>query len=175
MNNPLISDGFISIGKIVEPHGIQGAVKVYSYAESFSVFKTGITILVKNPDDSTVKDYRVKWSAPHSRFVLLLFEGIDSRVPADNLKGFELFLNKADLPELEKDTYYWNDIIGLLVYTSDDNYIGRVESIIQTGANDIYVVIDEKGIEVLIPAIESVVLNIDVIQKTMKVNLPEGL
>jgi len=175
LNNLLTNDGFIPIGKIVEPHGIQGAVKVYSYAESFSVFKTGITILVKNPDDLTVKDYRVKWSAPHSRFVLLLFEGIDSRVPADNLKGFELFINKADLPELEKDTYYWNDIIGLLVYASDDNYIGRVESIIQTGANDIYVVKDEKNNEVLIPAIESVVLNIDVIQKIMKVNLPEGL
>jgi len=175
LNNPLINDGFISIGKIAGPHGIQGAVKVYSYAESFSVFKTGITILVKNPDDSTVKDYRVKWSAPHSRFVLLLFEGIDSRVPADYLKGFELFINKADLPELEKDTYYWNDIIGLLVYASDDNCIGRVESIIQTGANDIYVVKDEKNNEVLIPAIESVVLNIDVIQKIMKVNLPEGL
>jgi len=175
LNNPLINDGFIPIGKIAGPHGIQGAVKVYSYAESFSVFKTGITILVKNPDDSTVKNYRVKWSAPHSRFVLLLFEGMDSRSPADNLKGFELFLNKADLPELEKDTYYWNDIIGLLVYTSDDNYIGRVESIIETGANDVYVVKDEKNNEVLIPAIESVVLNIDVIQKIMKVNLPEGL
>ncbi len=171
----MINDGFISIGKIAGPHGIQGAVKVYSYAESFSVFKSGITILVKNPNDSTVKDYRVKWSAPHSRFVLLLFEGVESRVPADNLKGFELFIKKADLPELEKDTYYWNDIIGLLVYTSDDNYIGRVESIIQTGANDIYVVIDEKNNELLIPAIESVVLHIDVIQKTMKVNLPEGL
>ena len=171
----MINDGVIPIGKITGSHGIQGAVKVYSYAESFSVFKTGITILVKNPDDSTVKDYRIKWSAPHSRFVLILFEGVDSRVPSDNLKGFELFINKADLPELEKDTYYWNDIIGLLVYASDDNYIGRVESIIQTGANDIYVVIDEEGNEVLIPAIESVVLNIDVIQKTMKVNLPEGL
>lgn len=175
MNNPLINNGFISIGKIVGSHGIQGAVKVYSYAESFSVFKTGITVLVKNPDDSTIKDYRIKWSAPHSRFVLLLFEGIDSRVPADNLKGFELFINKADLPELEKDTYYWNDVIGLLVYSSDDNYIGRVESIIQTGANDIYIVVDEKNNEVLIPAIESVVLHIDIIQKTMKVNLPEGL
>jgi len=171
----LINNGFISIGKIVGSHGIQGAVKVYSYAESFSVFKTGITVLVKNPDDSTIKDYRIKWSAPHSRFVLLLFEGIDSRVPADNLKGFELFINKADLPELEKDTYYWNDVIGLLVYSSDDNYIGRVESIIQTGANDIYIVVDEKNNEVLIPAIESVVLHIDIIQKTMKVNLPEGL
>ena len=171
----MINNGFISIGKIVGSHGIQGAVKVYSYAESFSVFKTGITVLVKNPDDSTIKDYRIKWSAPHSRFVLLLFEGIDSRVPADNLKGFELFINKADLPELEKDTYYWNDVIGLLVYSSDDNYIGRVESIIQTGANDIYIVVDEKNNEVLIPAIESVVLHIDIIQKTMKVNLPEGL
>jgi len=175
LNNPLINNGFISIGKIAGTHGIKGTVKVYSYAESFSVFKTGITILVKNPNDETVKDYSVKWSAPHSRFVLLLLEGIDSRVLADNLKGSELFIKKADLPQLDDDTYYWIDIIGLSVYASDDKYIGRVESIIQTGANDIYVVKDKENKEVLIPAIESVVLNIDIVEKKMKVNLPEGL
>ncbi len=175
MNNPLIDNGYISIGNIAGSHGIQGAVKVYSYAESFSVFKTGITILVKNPIDSTVKDYGIKWSAPHSRFVLLLLEGIDSRILADNLKGFELFIKKSDLPQLEDGTYYWNDIIGISVYTSEDKLIGRVESIIQTGANDIYVVKNEKDEEVLVPAIESVVSNIDIIQKKMKVNLPEGL
>jgi len=175
LNNPLNSNGFIPIGKIAGPHGIQGAVKVYSYAESFSIYKTGITLIIKNPDDSTVENYSIKWAAPHSRFVLLLLEGIDSRVSADKLKGFELFIKKSDLPQLEEGTYYWNDIIGLSVYSSDDEYIGSVESIIQTGANDIYVVKDEKNKEILIPAIESVVSDVDIIQKRMKVNLPEGL
>ena len=165
---------YISIGKIVNAHGFEGTIKVYSYAESLSVFNSGNTILVKNPDDSSEKCYKVKWSAPHSRFVLLMFEGIDSRSLADNLKGRELFIEKAGLPELEENTYYWEDIIGLSVYTADDNFLGRVESIIQTGSNDVYVVKDGKS-EILVPAMESVVLKIDLDQKTMKVNLPEGL
>lgn len=171
----MVKSGFISIGKIVGSHGIQGAVKVYSYAESLSAFKTGSRILVKSPKDSEGKKYKVKWCAPHSRFMLLLFEGITSLTTADGLKGFELFIKKSDLPELEEGAYYWDDIIGISVYASGDNFIGRVESIIQTGANDVYVVKDEKNNEVLVPAIGSVVLNIDIVQKKMKVNLPEGL
>lgn len=171
----MINNGFISIGKVVGSHGIQGAVKIYSYAESFSVFKTGLLLYLKKPDDSTGEYYCIKWAAPHSRFILLQLEGINSRFSADNLKGFELFIKKEDLPELEEGAYYWNDIIGLSVFGSDDKYIGCVESIIETGANDIYVVKDEKGKEVLIPAIESVVSDIDIVQKRMKVNLPEGL
>lgn len=175
MNNPLINDGFISIGRIAGPHGIQGAVKVYSYAESPSVFKTGLSLYLKRPGDSGGELHLVKWAASQARFVLLLFEGINSRASADNLKGFELFIEKTDLPQLDEGVYYWNDIIGLLVFSSDDEYIGRVESIMETGANDIYVVKNEKGEEVLIPAIESVVTDIDIAQKRMKVNLPEGL
>ncbi|MFO7667412.1 MAG: ribosome maturation factor RimM [Desulfobacterales bacterium] len=174
MNNPLINDGFISIGKIVNAHGVDGTIKVYSYAESLSVFNPGNMILVRNPGDSPDKHYKVKWSAPHSRFVLLMFEEVNSRNLADNLKGSELFIEKAGLPELEENTYYWEDIIGLSVYTEDGIFLGRIESIIETGSNDVYVVNDGKS-EVLVPAMESVVLKIDLDKKTMKVNLPEGL
>lgn len=170
----MINDGFISIGKIVNAHGVEGAIKVYSYAESLSVFNPGDMILVKSPSDSSEKFYRIKWSAPHSHFVLLMFEGIDSRSLADNLKGCELYIEKAFLPELEENTYYWEDIIGMSVYTADDIFLGRVESIIRTGSNDVYVVKDGKS-EILVPAMESVVSKIDLDQKRMKVNLPEGL
>jgi 16S rRNA processing protein RimM len=78
------------------------------------------------------------------------------------------------LPGLEVNTYYWEDIIGLSVYAEDGVFLGRVESIIQTGSNDVYVVKDGKS-EILVPAMESVVLKIDLDQKRMKVNLPEGL
>jgi 16S rRNA processing protein RimM len=106
--------------------------------------------------------------------VLLTLEGIDSRNLADSLKGCELLIKRTELPELEENTYFWEDIIGLSVYTADDVFLGRIESIIETGSNDVYVVKDGKN-EVLVPAMESVVLKIDLDQKTMKVNLPEGL
>lgn len=165
---------FLSIGKIVGAHGIHGAVKVYSYSKSFSVFEIGSALYLKNDPNSTGACHRIKWAAPHSRFALVLFEGIDSRHLAHSLKGYELFIEKAKLPELEEKTYYWDDIIGLHVYTADDDFLGRIESIIQTGSNDVYIVKNEKK-EVLIPALESVVLNIDLGRKIMKVKIPEGL
>lgn len=166
--------GFIAIGKIVGAHGIHGAVKVYSYSESFSVFETGNTLCLKNDPDSNGSCYRIKEFTPHSRFALVFFEGVDSRDLAHSLKGFEIFIEKSKLPELEEETYYWDDIIGLYVYTSDGDCLGQIESIIQTGSNDVYVVNSEDK-EILIPALESVVLHIDIEQKTMKVKLPEGL
>ncbi len=155
-------------------HGIHGAMKIYSYSGTFSAFETGNTLCIKNDPDSAGSSYRIKWSALHSRFILVEFEGIDSRVLAQSLKGYELFIEKAKLPRLEDKTYYWDDIIGLNVYTADGDFLGVIESIIQTGSNDVYVVKNEEK-EVLIPALESVVLDIDLDCKTIKVKLPEGL
>ncbi len=165
---------FLSIGKIVDAHGIHGAVKVYSYSESFSLFETGNMLYTIDVPGSIDSCYKIKWSAPHSRFVLVLFDGIDSRSQAHSLKGYELFIEKTNLPELEEKTYYWDDIIGLDVYATDGGFLGKIESIIRTGSNDVYVV-KNKEKEVLIPALESVVLNVDFDRKTMKVIIPEGL
>jgi len=82
------------------------------------------------------------------------------------------------LPELEEDTHYWFDIIGLSVFLKDNTFIGNVTSVIPTGSNDVYVVKDpdkNKTQEILIPAIESVVLEIDLKNGRMSVDLPEGL
>jgi 16S rRNA processing protein RimM len=171
----LNNNGVISIGKITAPHGVNGAVKIHSYAESPSVFKDGMAILVKNPEDSTVKKYKLNRAASHSRYVIIQLDGIDSRHLAEKIKGFELFIYKSDIPRLEEDTYYWSDIIGLSVYSSEGLLVGRVDSVIPTGANDVYVVKNEKNEEILIPAIGSVVSDIDIVKKKMKVNLPEGL
>jgi 16S rRNA processing protein RimM len=167
-------DLFLLIGKIVNAHGVEGAVKVYSYAVSSSVFNPGGMILVKNADNPKGNLYRIRSSKPCKRFVILVLDGIDSRNLADNLKGCELFIERSMLPELGENTYYWEDIIGLSVYTENDVFLGRIESIIETGSNDVYVVKDGKS-EVLVPAMESVVLEIDLDRKKMKVNLPEGL
>jgi 16S rRNA processing protein RimM len=105
-------------------------------------------------------------------------EGIENRDVAETLIGSELFVKRDSFPKLVDGSYYWFDIIGLAVFTNDEKYIGRVESIIPTGSNDVYVVKDaqkDRDNEILIPAIESAVLEIDLEQKRMIVDLPEGL
>ena len=170
-------NGFLPIGKIVGAHGLKGNIKVYSYAESLSVFEPGSSILVINTKGSK-KTYKIKWVKPHTRVFLLSLKGIGSRDSAETLIGSELFIEKAKLPELEDGSYYWFDIIGLSVFTTDEQYLGKIESIISTGSNDVFVVKDpnkEQKNETLIPALESVVLEIDFKFKTMRVDLPEGL
>lgn len=169
--------GFLLIGKIVGAHGVKGNIKAHSYAESLSVFEREKSILVVNAKGFE-KTFKINWVKPHGRAVLLSLNGIDNRDLAETLVGSELFVKRDRLPKLVDGSYYWFDIIGLAVFTTDDNYLGLVESIIPTGSNDVYVVKDaRKGRdnEILIPAIESVVLKIDLEQKRMVVDLPEGL
>ena len=168
---------FILIGKIIGVHGIQGNLKVYSYAESLSVFESGGSILAVN-QQGIEQTYTIKWVKPHHRVLLLSLEGIESRNLAETLVGSELFIEKTRLPELEDESYYWFDLIGISVFTSNGDYIGRIESIMPTGSNDVYVVKNpdkDHDNEVLIPALTSVVLEIDLELKTMRVDLPEGL
>jgi 16S rRNA processing protein RimM len=168
--------GFLIVGKVVGSHGINGNLKVCSYAESETVFKPGRSILVIQAGQIE-KRYSIQWAKPHGRSMLLSLKGIDDRDMADGLVGAEFFIERTSLPELVKGSYYWIDLIGLSVFSTDDQYIGCIESIIPTGSNDVYVVKnhDNNDHEILIPAIESVVLNIDFKNKIMRVDLPEGL
>jgi len=163
----------VLVAEIVGVHGIKGTNKIRSYAESLSLFKPGSSILVRERGGQE-KRRVVKWVKPHTGTALLLFEGIVEHHQAQALIGAQLFVLKEDLGELEDDTHFWFDLIGMAVYTTEAAYLGRIESIIETGSNDVYVVQDNKK-EVLIPALESVVVDIDVKNKRMQVDLPEGL
>ena len=164
------------MGKIVGVHGIKGTVKVYSYADSVSRFKPGSSVILEA--DGLDKTFTIAWVKPHHKTVLVAFEGITNRDRAEELVGLELFIARNSLETLEEGVYYWSDIIGLAVYTLENEYLGRVASILQTGSNDVYVVKNEKGqepAEILVPALDWVVREIDVDQKMMRVDLPEGL
>jgi 16S rRNA processing protein RimM len=163
----------VLIGKIVGAHGIKGTSKIQSYAESLDIFEPGEALVVKSPDGRKAS-YKINWITPHSRGALLAFEKITDREQAIALVGAELYIEKTKLPKLENGTYYWFELIGLNVYTSDDRFIGQLDSIIETGANDVYVVKKDAG-EILIPALESVVQSIDTDRKIMRVELPAGL
>lgn len=161
------------VGKIVGAHGVKGTSKIYAYVESLSIFKPGTALLVCNPDGSE-KSYEIKWVKPHSRGALLALKEVTNREQAKTLVGSELYIRRSGLPKLETDAYYWFDLIGLKVYTSNDQYLGRLNSIIETGANDVYVV-NKNDREILIPALKSVVRSIDIESRIMRVELPEGL
>jgi 16S rRNA processing protein RimM len=163
----------VLIGKIVGAHGLKGTCRIQSYAESLEIFESGTALLVSSPDGSENR-YEIDWIKSHSRGALLSLKEVTGVDQAKSLIGSELYIEKAELPKLESGTYYWFDLIGVNVYSADDRYIGRLDSIIETGANDVYVVKNADK-EILVPALESVVRSIDIESKKMRVELPEGL
>jgi 16S rRNA processing protein RimM len=170
-------DDLVLVGRVVGAHGIRGNLKVHSYAESLSVYETGEGVRVALPDGS-VQRMIVKWVQPHGRVLLMAVAGVTDRSQAESLIGSELFVDKACLPALEEDTYYWFDLLGLRVYNTAGVLLGRLDEVIPTPGNDIYVVKgkqDGQPRETLIPATGDVVLKVDVESKTMIVDPPEGL
>jgi 16S rRNA processing protein RimM len=166
-------DALIPIGKVVGTHGIKGYLKVISYAESIASFAPGKQLALRKQGKPVVT-YGIESAHPHKRGMLLALNGIASVDAAREWVGSELCIDKASLPEPEKGTYYWHQIIGIEVFTVNDRHLGRVAAIFPTGSNDVYVVRDGKK-EVLIPAIDSVVLEIDLTHNVLRVDLPEGL
>lgn len=167
-------DTCVTIGKIVGVHGIKGYVKIRCETESFSVFAPGYFVIVRDPKGRS-REMEIVDARPQGRMLILLLKGVFDRNAAEMLPGSDLLVEKSSLPELEPDTYYWADIVGMSVVSVDGHPVGTVASLIETGSNDVYIVQTTDGGEILIPAISSVVLEIDLNRKIMRVNLPEGL
>lgn len=173
----MTQDQFLTIGEIVGVHGVQGVVKVRSYAESPGFFEKGRQLLI-GQGASEGRWYTVQWGKPHQKGVLVALDGVGDRNSADALRGSLLFVDKAVLPALESDTFYWFQLIGLSVYTTAGEFLGRVSSMMPTGGNDVLVVKNTlKGTrpEILIPMLSHVVISVDLEGKTIQVELPEGL
>jgi 16S rRNA processing protein RimM len=166
---------YILIGKLLSAHGTGGGLKLKSYAESLEIFTPGLTLVAAcaGKDERSVEIARVN---PQGRVALVRLKGIETRSQAEALAGCELFIDKACLPELAEDVYYWSDLIGTAVYEVQGQFLGKLESIFRTGSNDVYVVKDPgSGREILIPALKTVIAAVDLKAGRMQVNLPEGL
>lgn len=166
------------MGTIVGAHGIHGAVKVLSYAESTDSYTAQDSIIVQNAAGEQTT-YHLLDCRPHKRTLRVTLERVTTRNQAEALVGSGIYVPKDSLPPLEEDTYYWRDLIGITVLTVQGEELGRIEQIIPTGANDVYVVqsrtTSDNPKEILIPAVSSVILEIDMDRNRMIVDLPEGL
>ena len=176
-NSQIPSDEYLLIGKISGVHGIRGNVKVISYADSPDIFDTDLPFLVLDAGGNSHR-YTIDWVKPHQRGLLVSFHDVQDRDGAEALIQAGIYIKKSDLPSLEEGAYYWFEMIGLSVFDTDGECLGRIESVMPTGSNDVYVVKDEAhgpSHEILIPALASVVREVDLEGGKMVVDLPEGL
>ena len=109
------------------------------------------------------------------QYVILKFKGIDNINDIEKYRKMPLLVSRENAVELEEDEYYIADIIGMDVYTEDGEKFGVLEDIMETGANDVYVVSTEEHTEVLLPAIHDCILDVDTENRKMTVHLMDGL
>ncbi len=161
------------IGQIVNSYGIKGFVKVIPFTDDNTRFEKLKTIYVeqgKKLIEFTIED--VKYS---KNLVLLKFKGIDNINDTISLKNCYLKINRENAAELEENSYYIVDLIGVEVYTDEDEFLGNLCDIFPTGSNDVYVVKNEDGKQILLPAIKDVIKSVDIENKKMIVHLIPGL
>ncbi|HEY4708011.1 MAG TPA: ribosome maturation factor RimM [Thermodesulfobacteriota bacterium] len=163
-------EGLVPIARITGVHGLKGEVKAAPYGaldgfEWGSVFLSG-----KGKTD----ERRVERAREHKGHYILVFEGCADRSTAETLVGFEISVKKEDLPKTGEDEYYYFDLIGMEVFSEDGLYIGTVRNVISTGGNDVLETHGPRG-EVLIPAIEDVIVRVESGNRKIVVRLMEGL
>lgn len=163
-----------AMGKIIKAHGTRGEIQVYSYVRDGAAFFKDKTFLIRGDGNHGGLMHVTTARAVNPARLILRIEGISNRTQAEGLAGMELFLEKTEMPRLSDGEYYWHELIGLAVVTVEGDRLGILSEIIETGANDVYVIDGPRG-DILIPAIESVVKEIDKKAGIIKVVLLPGL
>lgn len=163
----------IPVGRISGTHGIKGQLRLHSYSGNLASLKAARQVVLQHPngDRSSCELIRV---AQHGNRFLLTLAGFDNINQVLDLVGCELCLRRDQLPVPDDGEYYWHDLIGMTVVTDQGLQLGTIAEILETGANDVYVV-RGTGREYLIPAVASVVATVDLPTATMTITPLEGL
>ncbi len=165
---------YLEIGQIVNTYGIKGFVKVVPFTDDISRFEKlkKIYIDIKG----TLKEFTVQEVKYSKNMVLIKFKEIPDINEAEKYRNYYLKINREDAIKLPKDTYFIADLIGLEVYIETTNeLLGTVDDIFSTGSNDVYVIKDELGKQVLLPGIKDVIKKVDIENGKIYVNIIQGL
>ena len=163
----------LQVGVISSTHGVRGEVKVFPTTDDVKRFKKlKEVILDTGREHRTLEIEGVKY---FKQFVILKFKGIDSINDIEKYKGKSLLVDRAHAVKLKRDEYFVADMIGISVYTEDGELFGTMKDVLETGANDVYIIDSQKYGEVLIPAIKQCILDVDVEHEKMTIHLMEGL
>ena len=164
---------YLELGQIVNTFGIRGQVKVKPFTDDITRFdKLKKVYICKKASMEEVEIEEVKY---HKNMVLLKIKGINDMNQAEKCKGLYLKIHRKDAIKLSKDTYFLADLLGLGVYTDEGVLLGKVDDIYNTGSNDIYVVKDDLGKQILLPGTKEVLKEISLEKEKIVVHLIKGL
>ena len=162
---------YLVVGFLRRPHGVHGEIVMDLHTDFPERLKRGRKLLVGEEHKLMV----VQGIREHQKGVLVKFNSIDTPEDAGALRNTWVYIKASDAPPLPEGQLYQHELFGFQVVDENDNPLGELVEIIETGANNVYVVRNEAGKEILLPAIPSVILDLDAERRLMRVHLLEGL
>ena len=166
---------YLAVGRVLRPHGVRGEVRVQVLTDFPERLEQHAVFYLAHPDSpEDVQRRPVDSMRFHQQLLLLKLEGCDDRNEAEELRDLLVQIPIEEAAPLEEGEYYHFQVLGVEVETESGESLGRVTEVLETGANDVYIVRGPRG-EVLIPAIESVVRVLDVEAKRMVVSPLPGM
>ena len=169
MGEGSISNNHVIVGRALSARGMRGDISVEVISDSPSRFSSGGILYFRD------RPHRIeRCSKVSGGRVMLKLEGIDSRHEAESLRHSFLTVPEDMVPPPQEGSYYHFQIIDMRVFSGEGEYLGQISQILPTGSNDVYVVSNE-GRDLLVPALDWVIVEVDVERRRMTVDLPEGL
>ncbi len=166
-------EDLFQIGAVTSTHGLRGELKVYPTTDEPARYhKLKEVILDTGKEQLSLK---IEHARLFKQMVIIKFEGFDHINEVEKFKGAKLYVMRENALELRENEYYFADLAGLRVETEEGQLLGKVTDILQTGANDVYVIGRERQKDLLIPAIKDCVKQIDLENGRMVIHLLPGL
>jgi 16S rRNA processing protein RimM len=162
---------YLVVGFLRRPHGLRGEIIMDLHTDFPERLRSGRKLFVGEEH----KSMTLTSTRPHAKGMLVKLKDVETPEEAGQLRNQWVYVKAADMPALPEGQIYQHELFGFKVVDETDNLLGELVEIIETGANDVYVVKDEAGKEILLPAIPSVILNLDPARRLLRVHLLDGL
>ncbi len=166
-------EDLLQVGILSSTHGVRGEIKVFPTTDDVKRFKKNKEYILGTKNGNM--DVRVESVKFFKQFVILKFEGIDTLDDILVYKGCSLYVNRAHAVKLQKDEYFIADLIDMEVFDVDDNYIGKLTDVLETGANDVYEITTEDDKTYLFPAIKECIKKVDMEKRKITAYVMPGL
>ena len=162
---------FVVIGKFRKPHGIRGEIRMTVLTDFPELIEIGQTVYVGGNHQA----FKIKGTRWHGGDLLVSLEELGDRTAVEIFRNILVYMRSEDMPPTEEGEYYLHQLVGMSVVSDEGEKLGVLKEVLLTGANDVYLVESPEGEEILLPATEEVVLDINLEDGTMMVHIIPGL
>jgi 16S rRNA processing protein RimM len=168
--------GYLLLGKVLRPHGVRGELRVSTLTDFPERIDSLENVYLGNsPEDTTPKPYPVESVRLHQDYILLKFKNVPDRNAAELLRDLYVMIDIANAAPLDEDEFYLYELIGMMVQTEDGRKLGEIVDVLETGANDVYIIESDKYGEILFPAHAETLIEFNFDDGVVIVKPPEGL